>query len=202
MRDSVCHYDYMIYTALYFIYHLNLFLKIQMRQHTTWLLNFQDVQENLRVSYTKKQQPLCPSNNIIWPAYIITTNTGTLYFDFQGMPMKSHSAWVLREIPITLHILLSQIPSSPYSCTKLMAHLYIHTVKLDWLTNSDKPYLHASFHLQFSQASSRPKQCNHSLTTCNTAYIRLNRSYVLMGPFFSFSPSLSLSLSLDGITIL
>lgn len=141
----------------------------------------------------KKQQPPFPSNNIIWSAYIITTNTGTLYFDFQGMPMKSHSAWVLREIPITLHILLSQIPSSPYSCTKLMAHLYIHTVKLDWLTNSDKPYLHASFHLQFSQASSRPKQCNHSLT--NTAYIRLNRSCVLMGPFFSFSPSLSLSLS-------
>lgn len=131
--------------------------------------------------------------NIIWLAYIITTNTGTLYFDFQGMPMKSHSAWVLREIPITLHILLSQIPSSPYSCTKLMAHLYIHTVKLDWLTNSDKPYLHASFHLQFSQASSRPKQCNHSLT--NPAYIRLNRSCVLMGPFFSLSPSLSLSLS-------
>lgn len=173
-----------------------------MRQHTTWLLNFQDVQENLRVSYTKKQQPPCPSNNIIWPAYIITTNTGTLYFDFQGMPMISHSAWVLREIPITLHILLSQIPSSPYSCTKLMAHLYIHTVKLDWLTNSDNPYLHASFHLQFSQASSRPKQCNHSLT--NTAYIRLNRSCVLMGPFFSLSLTLPHYpfLSLDGITIL
>lgn len=152
----------------------------------------------------KKQQPPCPSNNIIWPAYIITTNTGTLYFDFQGMPMISHSAWVLREIPITLHILLSQIPSSPYSCTKLMAHLYIHTVKLDWLTNSDKPYLHASFHSQFSQASSRPKQCNHSLTTCNTAYIRLNRSCVLMGPFFSLSLTLPHYpfLSLDGITIL
>lgn len=128
MRDSVCHYDYMIYTALYFIYHLNLFLKIQMRQHTTWLLNFQDVPQGVPqgVLY-KKQQPPCPSNNIIWSAYIITTNTGTLYFDFQGMPMKSHSAWVLREIPITLHILLSQIPSSPYSCTKLMAHLYTHS---------------------------------------------------------------------------
>lgn len=75
----------------------------------------------------KKQQPPFHSNNIIWPAYIITTNTGTLYFDFQGMPMISHSAWVLREIPITLHILLSQIPSSPYSCTKLMAHLYTHS---------------------------------------------------------------------------
>lgn len=56
----------------------------------------------------KKQQPPCPSTNIIWPAYIITTNTGTLYFDFQGMPMISHSAWVLREIPITLHKILSQ----------------------------------------------------------------------------------------------
>lgn len=126
MRDSVCHYDYMIYTGLYLIYHLNLFLKIQMRQHTTWLKFPRCTGKPQGVLY-KKQQPPCPSNNIIWSAYIITTNTGTLYFDFQGMPMKSHSAWVLREIPITLHILLSQIPSSPYSCTKLMAHLYIHS---------------------------------------------------------------------------
>lgn len=31
------------YTPVNILYHLNLFLKIQMRQHTTWLLNFQDI---------------------------------------------------------------------------------------------------------------------------------------------------------------
>lgn len=40
------------------------------------------IQENLGVSYTKTQQPPCPPNNIIWSAYIITTNTEALYFDF------------------------------------------------------------------------------------------------------------------------
>lgn len=100
MRDSF--YDYMVYTSKYFI---SFKFILKNLNEATYHMTFKFpryIQENLGVSYTKTQQPPRPPNNIIWSAYIITTNTEALYFDFQGMPITSHSALVFQEIAITL----------------------------------------------------------------------------------------------------